>query len=177
MNSMVPPGAKVLAALDYPALLSFNKYQFATLDLVSAASPSPGMPYFTGPLAKVAYLRSLGSDYIVAEAPSDSGLYDLQTWSKDYCSAVYAYRQWAPYFLDWQNTVSFLERSHHIPGSLRRHARSHSDWLRQWKVAAAESHSSHRTVAPATNYMVIHRGSHDRIWLESAAGDLRPQLS
>ena len=111
VNSMIPKGAKVLAAVDYPALLSFTKYQFATLDLVGAVCP-PGMPYGKGPRAEVAYLRRLGYGYVVAEAPSDPGLYNIPSWSAAYRSRIYAYRLWAPYFIHWQRTVSILEQSH-----------------------------------------------------------------
>ena len=112
LNAMIPQGARVLAAVDRPALLSFTKYEFATLDVVGAVSPPPQMPYFTGPMAKVDYLRRLGYQYIVADSMSRQGLYNLQIWYDNLTAEVYVYRQWTPYFLDWESTVNYLEKSH-----------------------------------------------------------------
>jgi hypothetical protein len=114
LNALVPPGAKVLAAVTYPALLDFSKYQFATLDLVGGASPPPHMPFFVGAQAKVAYLRALGYQYIVAVSPQEPGLYQLRSWLNNYRGSVYAYRAWTPYFVDWQSTVNDLERNGHF---------------------------------------------------------------
>jgi hypothetical protein len=113
LNAMVPTGAKVLAAVTYPGLLEFSRYQFATLDLAGGASPPPHMPFFSGAEAKVAYLRHLGYGYIVAESAGslDLGLYRERSWIKDLRVGVYAYRAWAPYFLDWQDTINDLEQS------------------------------------------------------------------
>ncbi len=111
LNAAVPPGAKVLAAVDYPTLLSFSRYQFATLDLAGSVSPPPHMPYFTGASAKVAYLRSLGYDDIVADSKLERGLYQFKAWDNDLHSPRYNYRAWAPYFLDWMSTVTTLERT------------------------------------------------------------------
>jgi hypothetical protein len=109
LNAAVPRGAKVLAAVDYPTLLSFTRYQFATLDLVGSVSPPPGMPYFTGATAKVNYLRHLGYDYIVADSKTERGLYQFKAWQNDLHSPRYNYRAWAPYFLDWMSSVTSLE--------------------------------------------------------------------
>jgi hypothetical protein len=113
LNAMVPTRAKVLAAVTYPGLLKFSGYQFATLDLAGGASPPPRMPFFSGAEAKVAYLRHLGYGYIVAESAGslDLGLYRERSWIKDLRVGVYAYRAWAPYFLDWQATINQLEQS------------------------------------------------------------------
>jgi hypothetical protein len=112
MNSMIPHGARVLAAVNDPSLLSFTQYSFATLDVVGAASPGPHMPYFQGALAKVRYLRGQGFQYIVVDSPNNPGLYDVDSWNRNLRSNVFAYRQWTPYFVDWQSTVGFLEKSH-----------------------------------------------------------------
>ncbi len=113
LDAAVPRGAKVLAAVDYPSLLGFSRYQFATLDLAGSASPPPHMPYFTGAAAKVRYLRRLGYDYIVADAETEPGLYQFKAWQNDLHSPRYNYRAWAPYFLDWMSSVTALE---HSPG-------------------------------------------------------------
>jgi len=113
LNAMIPRGVKVLAAVDHPDLLSFTKYTFATLDVVGAVSPPPGMPYFRGPLAKVEYLRRLGYQYVVADSPNVQGLYNLQSWYTDLHDDVYAYAAWPAYVADWQATVKSLEQDPH----------------------------------------------------------------
>jgi hypothetical protein len=115
LNAAIPEGAKVLAAVDYPTLLSFSRYQFATLDLVGSVSPPPHMPYFKGAGAKVSYLRHLGYDYIVADSESERGLYQFGPWQADLHSPRYNYRAWAPYFLDWMSTVTSLEHDKSYP--------------------------------------------------------------
>ena len=110
LNAAIPRGAHVLAAVDYPALMDFSRYQFATLDLAGAASPAPHMPYFKGAAAKVTYLRHLGYQFIVADSPTEPGLYQLGPWKKNLRSSAYNYRAWAPYFIDWANSVASLER-------------------------------------------------------------------
>ncbi len=110
LDAAVPNGAKVLAAVDYPSLLSFSRYQFATLDLAGSASPAPRMPYFKGATAKVDYLRHLGYDYIVADAKTARGLYQLKPWQNDLRSPRYNYRAWAPFFIDWISSVTSLEQ-------------------------------------------------------------------
>ncbi|HEY5025243.1 MAG TPA: hypothetical protein VII76_09720 [Acidimicrobiales bacterium] len=111
LDAAIPPGAKVLAAVDYPSLLGFSRYQFATLDLAGSASPLPHMPYFQGAAAKVAYLRHLGYDYIVADSVTAHGLYQFQPWENDLRSPRYNYRAWAPYFIDWMSSITSLERT------------------------------------------------------------------
>jgi hypothetical protein len=115
LNALVPKGAKVLGAVTYPALLGFSRYQFATLDLAGGASPPPGMPFFQGAQAKVDYLRGLGYQYIVAESSDQLGLYRTRPWLVDLRGSAYAYRAWAPYFIDWQSSVTELEQNYRFP--------------------------------------------------------------
>lgn len=115
LNALVPAGAKVLAAVPFPGLLDFAKYDFATLDLAGGASPPPHMPFFRGPQAKVAYLRHLGYQYIVAVSPSAPGLYQVTSWLHNLRLNFYVYRAWTPYFLDWQSTVEDLEMHSRFP--------------------------------------------------------------
>ena len=110
LDRAVPTGAKVLAAVDYPSLLGFSRYQFATLDLAGSASPDPHMPYFEGAAAKVSYLRHLGYDYIIADAKTARGLYQIKPWQNDLRSPRYNYRAWAPFFIDWISSVTSLEQ-------------------------------------------------------------------
>jgi len=109
MNRTVPRGATVLAAVDEPSLLSFSRFHFATLDLAGAASPAPHMPYFRGAAAKATYLRRLGYQYILADASTGPGLYDLDAWRQELHAPQYNYRSWAPYYFDWAKSITDLE--------------------------------------------------------------------
>ena len=107
MNAAIPRGAKVLSAVEYPALWDFSRFQFSTLDIAGAVSPPPHMPYFQGAAAKVAYLRHLGFDYIVTESPVKTDLYG--GWQEFLSSTSYYRKAYASYFGDWQSTVTQLE--------------------------------------------------------------------
>jgi len=109
LNAAIPAGAKVLSAVDDPALLQFSRYSVATLDVAGSASPPPHMPFFSGAGAKVRYLRSQGYDYIVAASSETRGLYQVRTWEYDLVSDNYNYRAWAPYFIDWSRFVNSIE--------------------------------------------------------------------
>ena len=110
INTLIPRGADVLAAVDEPALLDASKYRFATLDIAGAVSPPPHMPFFRGAAATVRYLRSIGVEYVVASAPAVRGLYWLTFYTHlaPYLSD-YHDRAWAPYMIDWEGTVTALE--------------------------------------------------------------------
>jgi hypothetical protein len=112
INTMIPARSKVLAAVDYPALLDLAKYDVATLDIAGSVSPAPHMPFFRGASAQVSYLRTLGYQYIVADSPLTAGLYNLQAWRNNLRGSVYVYKAWTPYFVDWQSTVTWLEGNH-----------------------------------------------------------------
>jgi hypothetical protein len=111
LNALIPAGARVLAAVDQPALLDFSRYSFATLDIPGFVSPPPHMPYFRGAAPKVAYLRGLGYDYIVTQSPAVVGLYYQAQWVNELRLQGYFFRAWAPYFLDWQQSMDQLEAS------------------------------------------------------------------
>jgi len=111
LNSMVPQGARVLAAVDYPALLDGAKYDLATLDEAGSASPPPHMPFFRGATAKVRYLRHLGYQYIVVDSPNSPGLYQLGPFLDVFRIPVYFIRAQVPYYIDWWSTVFSLEKS------------------------------------------------------------------
>lgn len=119
LNALVPRGAKVLAAVDEPALLDPDRYSFATLDVAGAVSPPPHMPFFAGAAAKVRYLRSLGYQYIVTQDDTDYGEYRLRFYTQvDPHQSDFHDRAWGPYLIDWQSTVNALESAH--PARVRR---------------------------------------------------------
>ena len=114
LNSYVPRGAHVLAAVNLPGLLDFSRFSFASLDLAGAVSPPPHLPYFEGSAAVVQYLREHGYHYIVSEqATSQLGLWYFRFYPRELHSPTYFYHEQAPYPIDWYSTVNSLEHSGH----------------------------------------------------------------
>ncbi|HTZ10492.1 MAG TPA: hypothetical protein VMB72_15570 [Acidimicrobiales bacterium] len=119
LDAIVPRGARVLAAVDEPALLDPERFTFATLDIAGAVSPPPHMPYFEGLGPKLRYLRRLGYGYIVTQSDTDFGEYRLQLYTQiDPRLSDYHDRAWGPYLIDWQRSVNVLEAQH--PSWVRR---------------------------------------------------------
>jgi hypothetical protein len=118
VNQLIPRHAKLLAAVDQPALLNASRFDFATLDVVGAASPAPHIPILAGGLAVVAYLRRLGYTGVVASVTEATGLYSYKSWEKNETSGIPDYRVEARYFLAWGRDLSGI--SHH-PGITAHH--------------------------------------------------------
>jgi hypothetical protein len=108
INQAIPKNARVLAAVNLPALLDSSRFEFATLDLPGSVSPPPHMPFFRGVDAKLDYLRSQGFTYVLAQLPEPNGLYNRQSWVVALRSKVYTFTGWARYMLDWLNDVDGL---------------------------------------------------------------------
>ena len=115
LNRLVPPGAKVLAAVDLPSLLDPTRYDVATVDFPGATSPPPHLPFFRGTAPVVAYLRHLGYRYVVAESPSVPGLYYYRFLLRNLASPATFSRAMAAYGIDWQGIVTNLETSGRYP--------------------------------------------------------------
>jgi hypothetical protein len=122
INNLVAPGSRLLAAVDQPGLLDAKRFNFATLDVVGAASPTPGIPVFSGGLAVVRYLRRLGYNGVVASATQASGLYSFASWQANETSGIYDYRVMARYFIAWSKDLSQIRHdpavSAHQAGTL-----------------------------------------------------------
>ena len=100
--------ARVVAAVDYPALFGSRAKQLQNMDIIGSNSPSPGMPFFSGGRAKLDYLANLGYTHLVVVDPSASAcLYRTDSWLKNAAgSEGKVYMQWAPHFLDWLSDVT-----------------------------------------------------------------------
>jgi hypothetical protein len=109
VNRLIPDGSRVLAAVDLPGLLDMGRFRLATLDFAGAVSPPPHLPFVAGPAPTVAYLRTLGYDYIVAESPGISGIYFYPLYIRDLRLQVYFEREDAPFYFAWEKTVTTLE--------------------------------------------------------------------
>jgi hypothetical protein len=68
MNRIIPAGSYVLSAVEFPGLLDFKRFRFATVDEAYGASPPPHLPSDGNPQRTVKYLESLGFTGIVGDA-------------------------------------------------------------------------------------------------------------
>jgi hypothetical protein len=111
----LPPAARVVVAVDFPAIFGTRAERLQNLDIIGSNSPPPGMPFFQGPGAKLEFLASLGNTHLVVVDPASSAcLYRRDSWVRNAQGAAgKVYQQWAPYFLDW---LSDTER-YAAPGS------------------------------------------------------------
>jgi hypothetical protein len=116
--ALVPPGSRVLAAVDVPSLLLSEGFDVNTIDLVGSTSPPPHLPYFQGTDAKLRWLRAHGYQYVIAVEPSASAcLYSSSKKEEDLTGKHGPqYQAWAPYYFDW---FQFLDDLSSTPGSAR----------------------------------------------------------
>ena len=112
VNAAIPRDARVLAAVNYPALLDPTRYTFSTLDIAGSVSPPPHMPFGKGLAAKLTYLREQGYDYILAQDDNTYGLYNRARWAANLTSlraiVPLANRRWTPDMLEWLDDVTRL---------------------------------------------------------------------
>jgi hypothetical protein len=101
--ALVPPGSKVLAAVDVPSLLLSRRSDVNTIDLVGSTSPPPHLPYFRGNDAKLAWLRARGYQYVVGVDPDASACLYSRSLQEQNLRGEHGqpYGAWAPYYLDW----------------------------------------------------------------------------
>jgi hypothetical protein len=119
----LPRRARVALATDYSQLFDYARNDFMNLDIIGSVSPAPGLPFFQGAQAKVAYLRQQGIDYLVVTQSSHSvSIWNATTWSFWISQLKPTGRLWAPYFLDWFSTLNALRQRNpnaiHDVGSL-----------------------------------------------------------
>ena len=118
----LPGDASVVYAVDRPALMRRAGARAYNLDVVGANSPGPGMPFFRGAEAKVAYLRDQGISYVVSVDPGASAcLYRRDTWQANLTGPERVYQLWAPWFLDWFHDADLIAQrpgTRHV-GALR----------------------------------------------------------
>ncbi len=122
----VPPGEKVLAAVDYPFFLDYRRNDVHTIDGAGMCSPDPGIPLRRGPDAVKQYLRDRqGIRYVLSvDFSGTRQLLSRHEWERT------ARQEWpylfvpahAPYFLTFMDTIDAIERSEEVvfrEGNLR----------------------------------------------------------
>jgi hypothetical protein len=99
VQDSIPPGAPVIVLVDQDDQFDFHRNPIASLDMVGAISPRPGMPLF-GPANGVAdYFVSLGYRYAIVVHPDKAGmLYRRDTWQHQE-NALDIWRRTARFYL------------------------------------------------------------------------------
>ncbi len=113
--ALVPRGAKVLAALDFPFLADYHEHELYNVDEVGIASPPPGLPSFQGPGPLEDYLLGQGV-YYIAQTPSDTGFF-INSVSYETFELSWPYevqRKMARYSLDFMKNEDDLAHSSHV---------------------------------------------------------------
>ena len=113
--AQIPPGKRVLIALDYPFLLDYRAHEIFSIDMAGGSSLPPGLPYFQGAEAVKNYLLAHGIRYI-AHVPFDRSTYlhCRQQQAKNLVGRIAEFRYTAKFELDWMSNVDELARSSQI---------------------------------------------------------------
>ncbi len=118
LQSQVPRGEKTLAVVDFPYLLDFQRNETTCIDVIGAAGPHGGIPFFQGKDALNDYLRRLGVRYVLCmDFNSALLLYNRQYWQNHPRSEWYYRTIWAPRFLDFMDNMDSLSDWGTVVGS------------------------------------------------------------
>ena len=111
LEAALPRGASVYAVLPLPSLLDYRAHKIFNADLIGCASPSPGMPFFKGPVELKRYLLSLGIEYIAYndfDRPSVETGFWRWWWRERASSQNPVLGPMVPYVLDLMGNVDRL---------------------------------------------------------------------
>lgn len=109
MQETIPSGRKVAALLDQPLYLDFRRNEIFNLDMPGYLSPPPGLPYFRGPNELLAYLRSLGIDYVAYVEDDYSHVqYRREDWIRRSYGEMEEWLLFGAYVLDLQESLRAL---------------------------------------------------------------------
>lgn len=107
-QSSIPPGRRILTAVDYPFLLNYARNPVESLDEPGFASPRPGLPFFRGSAAVAQYLRDQSIDALIVENFDDAiSMYRRDTY-KSATSPDNQIGRPAPYELDLMQNIDDL---------------------------------------------------------------------
>ena len=76
MQQAIPGNATVLARLQYPFLLDFNRNRIFIVDYPGGSSPPPGMPFFLGGERLASYVCHQGIRYVAYSYATEAGFYE-----------------------------------------------------------------------------------------------------
>lgn len=113
MQSAVPEGGRLLAAVEQPFALDYRRNVIFNVDVPGAASPDPGMPFFKGPGPLKDYLLGQSIPYIAFRNFSMAGgcLYRREMWEYYAADDHPMWRRQSRYFLDFMDNVEALAGS------------------------------------------------------------------
>jgi hypothetical protein len=116
-QELVPEGKRVLVCSDYPFLFDHQRNPIWSIDLPSATSPAPGLPFHQPPEETKRYLRNLGIEYVIfVDCAHSANLYNRRNWQEHERGDVELWKKQAPYFLDFFATTEHLASSETILG-------------------------------------------------------------
>ena len=129
-NRLTPPGLQqqwkralrhidpkhTIVAADRPYLIDYSRYDLPNMDLPGWASPTGTFPYFRGPVAKLAFLRSQGFNQLIVTQP----VYErclLPSYLR--IAATYGPPDsvYTRYYLDWSDDVTAI--TNEVPGAVK----------------------------------------------------------
>ena len=108
----VPPHETILARLDHPFLLDFQRNQIDIIDVPGHASPPPGMPSFAGPGPLADYLLKRGIRYIAYSYADEAGFSRAAMGSRLEPTELEWFRNTTQYVFDFQDNLRELGRTH-----------------------------------------------------------------
>lgn len=109
---------RTIVAVDRPYLIDYTKYDLPNMDLPGWATPTGTFPYFRGPAAMAAFLRSQGFDQLVVTRPASSICLNPSYWQLARTFGP-PYSNYARFFLDWSDTLTKIEER--SPGAVRQY--------------------------------------------------------
>ena len=114
LQKLAPQGGAILAAVDAPYLLDYERNSVMNVDIIGAKSPHSGLPLFKGPEELKRYLQKHEIFYILA-VNWDKGLasYNRQVVKE-------TKREWfvneiqSPYALDFMDSIDWLDKNEKV---------------------------------------------------------------
>ena len=114
LQKKTPQGAVILATVDAPYLLDYERNNIKNADVIGGASPPPGLPLFKGPLELKKYLQNQGIEFILA-VDWDKGLVSYNRKVEQETR-----REWfvnevqIPNTLDFMDSIDWLEKNEKV---------------------------------------------------------------
>ena len=111
VQSHVPPGATIVAAVRDYFQFDFHRNRVFTLDALGAMGPRPGWPAHQGSEALADYLHDNGVEYVIRVDFNEPGeLYNREHWKANREEKGTTIAEWAVYHLDAEDALDGLSK-------------------------------------------------------------------
>jgi len=110
LEAAIPAGSYVLSGVEFPGMLDFKRFRFATVDEAYGNSPPPHLPVSGDPIATARYLRSLGITGIIAELSSAPYYYNEADNSLYARGGVRNYQLQDGSLVKWDKTLDKMQQ-------------------------------------------------------------------